>query len=329
MNAAAVWMEHHQVRLCLAALVVAAAFGAVVPGSGVLSAFIGPVLVLLLFATFLAVPFRAVLAGLRDGRFLATLGVVNFVVVPAVAFGLTRFVADDDPLVFGILLVLLTPCVDYVIVFTRSAGGDGPRLLAAAPLLMLAQLALLPVFLVWFLGPQALGAVAATPFIEAFVLYIALPLGGAVVVQTLAPRRRVARGVDAVMASAMVPLLMATLFLVVASHVRVVTLESGSVLRAAPLYVAFAVIMVLVGVGATRALRMEVGAARAVVFSGVTRNSLVVLPLALATSTAFPAAPVLVVTQTIVELLVMVAMVRLVPRLVPAATTGPREAAAR
>jgi ACR3 family arsenite efflux pump ArsB len=36
-------------------------------------------------------------------------------------------------------MVLLTPCIDYVIVFTRLAGGSDRRLLAAAPLLMLAQ----------------------------------------------------------------------------------------------------------------------------------------------------------------------------------------------
>jgi ACR3 family arsenite transporter len=52
------------------------------------------------------------------------------------------------------------------------------------------------------------------------------------------------------------------------------------------------------------------------VFSGATRNSLVVLPLALALPASLSLAPVVVVTQTLVELIGMVIFVRLVPRLV-------------
>lgn len=60
-------------------------------------------------------------------------------------------------------------------------------------------------------------------------------------------------------------------------------------------------------------------------FSGVTRNSLVVLPLARALS--LEAAPAVVVTQTLVELVALVILVRLVPRFVrdpdtPAAGRG-------
>src|SRR3954471_16781448 len=36
-------------------------------------------------------------------------------------------------------MVLLTPCIDYVIVFTRLAGGSDRKLLAAAPSLMLSS----------------------------------------------------------------------------------------------------------------------------------------------------------------------------------------------
>ncbi|MFD5330131.1 hypothetical protein ACFWJO_40495, partial [Streptomyces sp. NPDC127092] len=56
---------------------------------------------------------------------------------------------------------------------------------------------------------------------------------------------------------------------------------------------------------------------RAIVFSGATRNSLVVLPLVLALPAAFDLAPLVVVTQTLVELIVMVVFVRLIPRLLP------------
>ena len=52
-------------------------------------------------------------------------------------------------------------------------------------------------------------------------------------------------------------------------------------------------------------------------FSGATRDSLVVLPLAPALPDRFALAAVVVVTQTLVEVVGMVVYVRVVPRLLP------------
>lgn len=63
---------------------------------------------------------------------------------------------------------------------------------------------------------------------------------------------------------------------------------------------------------------------RAIVFTGATRNSLVVLPLALALPDTLAVAAVVVVTQTLVEVIGMVVYVRTVPRLLPAPSARPR-----
>jgi ACR3 family arsenite transporter len=151
------WLSRHQVLLYLAAIAVAVAVGLLVPAAHTLDVLVTPVLALLLLATFLAVPFRMLGRAARDIRFVSVLGVLNFVVAPAVVFGLSRFVAADDALLVGVLLVLLTPCVDYVIVFAGLAGGASDRLLAAAPLLMLAQLLLLPLYLLAFVARRVGG----------------------------------------------------------------------------------------------------------------------------------------------------------------------------
>jgi ACR3 family arsenite efflux pump ArsB len=291
------WLERHQVALYLAAILIGLAVGLAVPGSGSLEHAIEPVLGLLLFATFLAVPFRRIGESLRDVRFLGALGVLNFVLVPLVVFALSRFVSDDSALSIGVLLVLLTPCVDYVIVFTGLAGGSAAKLLAAAPLLMLAQMLLLPLYLLLFLGPDAAMLIDVGPFIRAFVLLILLPLGAAAVVQALARRLPLVRAIESGMLAAMVPLMIATLMVVVASQVRGVGGQFGTLMA--------------------RGARLDPASSRALTFSGVTRNSLVVLPLALALPPALALAPLVVVTQTLVELVVMVALVRILPRLLP------------
>ena len=315
-------LERHQVALYLAGIAAGAVVGWAVPGADAWAVLVEPVLALLLLATFLAVPFAALGAGLRDGRFLGALLVLNFVVVPAVVFGLSRFVAHDDALLVGVLLVLLAPCVDYVIAFTALAGGAAERLLAAAPLLMLVQLVVLPVLLRVVAGEAAVAAVDVGPFVRALVMLILVPLALAALLQWGAVRGRggvrdTAAGVVRGFTAAMVPLMVVTLFTVVASQIRGVGERLPALAAVVPLFVAFAVVMVALGVVAARWARLDVPAGRALVFSGVTRNSLVVLPLALALPASLDPAPLVVVTQTLVELGAMVSLVRLVPRLLP------------
>jgi ACR3 family arsenite transporter len=324
-------MERRQVPLYLTAIGCGALTGWLSPAAApALSALITPVLALLLLATFLGVPMASIGRSVRDLRFLGTVLLLNFLVVPVVVFGLSRFVADRA-LLIGVLLVLLTPCVDYVIVFTGLAGGARDKLLAATPLLMVMQLALLPVYLLLFAGPDATDRIDPAPFLNAFLLLIVLPLAAAAFVQWLAGtsargtdargRRagRAARAVEALLQALMVPLMMATLAIVVGSQVAAVGARAGELVVVVPIYLAFLILMVGIGYGLARLTRLDVPAGRALVFSGATRNSLVVLPLALALPDSLALAPLAVVTQTLVELVGMVILVRIVPKMLPQA----------
>ncbi|SJM71037.1 arsenic resistance protein [Gulosibacter sp. 10] len=317
MRAAVRWMERHQVALYLLALLVGGLAGALLPGLAAPAGFaVTPVLGLLLYATFLGVPFAEIRGAFRDRRFLGAVLLVNFAAAPLVVWPLSRIVAHEQALLVGVLFVLLTPCVDYVIVFTGLAGGASALLLAAAPLLMLAQMLLLPVYLWLFLGPGFVAAVDLAPFAEAFAALILLPLLAAWLTQLAARRSRAGRALRSAGLGAMVPLMMLTLAAVVASQIGGVGRQLGSLLLAVPVYLLFAAAMTAIGAGVARWTRLDAPAARATVFSGVTRNSLVVLPLVLALPSAFDLAPLAVVTQTLVELLIMVLFVRLVPRLI-------------
>lgn len=311
-------MERSQVPLYLCALVVGGVVGLGLPGlARPAELAINPTLGLLLYATFLGIPLGRIGRAVGDWRFLLTVLAVNFVAVPVVVLGLTRFVAHDQVLLVGVLFVLLTPCIDYVIVFTGLAGGASDRLLAAAPLLMLVQIMLLPLFLWFFVGAEFVATVDLAPFVGAFLGLIVVPLVAAGLTQLVATRTRLGSKWATGVSGAMVPLMMLTLVVVVASQIAGVRTELGSLLLLVPVYLLFAVVMVAIGVVAGRSSGLEPTATRAVVFSGVTRNSLVVLPLVLALPATFDLAPLVVVTQTLVELLVMVVLVRVVPRLVP------------
>lgn len=147
---------------------------------------------------------------------------LNFLVVPVIVWGLSRFVANNQALLVGALLVLLSPCVDYVIVFTGIAGGAEERLLAAAPLLMLLQIVLLPAFLFLLAGPGAVSLIEVGPFVEAFLFLIVIPLTAAALVQSLTRKHRAGVIIENVMQVLMVPLMMATLTVVIGSQISAV-----------------------------------------------------------------------------------------------------------
>ncbi|MFI0031890.1 arsenic resistance protein [Streptomyces albidoflavus] len=312
-------MEVHQVAVYVGAMVTGALVGWAAPGIAPgLEHAVNPVLGALLFVTFLQVPAAELFRSLRDGRFLAAVLVVNFLVVPLVVAAVFVLLPADQAVRIGVLLVLLCPCVDYVIVFSGLAGGSSRRLLAATPLLLVAQIVLLPGFLYLFMGAELAEVVDVGPFVEAFLVLIVIPLALAWTVQGWAARRPAGRRAADAAGTAMVPLMAATLLAVVASQVPRIGDSLGDVAAVVPFYAAFLVIMALAGRAVARLFRLPSPAGRAVVFSGATRNSLVVLPLALALPDRFAAAGAVVVTQTLVEVVGMVVYVRVVPRLVPA-----------
>lgn len=311
-------MEHRQAPIYLAAMAVGGVVGFAVPSSGsALEHAINPALAALLYVTFLQVPAADLLRSLKDARFLSVVLVINFVVVPIVVAAMFLLLPADQAIRVGVLLVLLTPCVDYVIVFSGIAGGNSERLLASTPLLLILQMALLPVFLVLFMGSDLADIVEIGPFVHAFLILIVIPLTLAWLTQAWAARGRSGRRVSAGASTLMVPLMVAVLAVVVASQIPKLDNNLTDVSSVIPFYVAFLIIMAFAGALLSRLFRLDVPASRAITFSGATRNSLVVLPLALALPAGYELAAAVVVTQTLIEVIGMVAYISIIPRLHP------------
>jgi ACR3 family arsenite efflux pump ArsB len=316
-------MEDHQIAIYLAAIAAGALLGWALPalGSG-LGLAINPVLGALLYVTFLQVPAASLVRALRQGRFLAAVLGVNFAVVPLVVAVMLPLLPDDPAIRVGVLLVLLAPCVDYVIVFSGLAGASSDRLLATTPLLLLAQMLALPLLLLVFIGPELAGAVRPGPFIEAFVVLIVIPLALAWATQAWAARARSGQVFTMAMGTTMVPLMAATLLVVVASQVPALGGRLIDLVGVVPFYAGFLLVMALAGRAVARLLRLGTADGRAVIFTGATRNSLVVLPLALALPDHLILAAAVVVTQTLVEVVGMLVYVRAVPKLLPEPGSG-------
>lgn len=308
-------LERRQIGIYFAAVLLAALAATFIPGTTALEAAVNPALTLMLFVTFLQVPLAQLGRAFTQARFLGALLATNFIVVPLLV-ALLLPLAPGVPLVrLGVLLVLLVPCIDYVVTFSHLGRADARLLLAATPVLLGAQMLLLPAYLNLLLGDAAAALVEPGPFIDAFVWLIALPLVLAALVQPWAARSRSGTRANESLGLLPVPATALVLFAVVASVLPQLGQARDAALGVLPLYVAFAVLAPIAGWLVARLFRLDAPAGRAVAFSGATRNSLVVLPLALAVPGAVPILPAVIVTQTLVELLAELVYVRMIGRL--------------
>ncbi|MCE1118233.1 MULTISPECIES: arsenic resistance protein [Pseudomonas] len=311
-------LERNQIPVYFIAVVIAAAVGLLAPAAArPLELLVTPAIAVLMYAMFLQIPFLDLRAGLGNRRFMGALLLANFVLVPLLVWAGTRGLVDHPAVLVGALLVLLTPCIDYVVVFTHLGKGESRLTLAATPVLLLVQLALLPLYLALMLGGAQQVDISVAPFVEAFVLLIVLPLLLAVATSSGAQRSPlIARWNDA-WAWLPVPAMALVLIAVIGSQIGVVVSRLDELLPVLPVYVGFALLAPLLGWVAARLLRLSTGEARAVTFSAATRNSLVVLPLALALPEPIRAlAAAAVICQTLVELVSELVYIRVVPALV-------------
>nr|AAV68375.1 putative Na+-dependent transporter [Herminiimonas arsenicoxydans] len=296
-------LERQQIAIYFSAVAISSVIAMVVPGTAALEGVINPALAFMLFVTFLQVPLAELGQAFKQVRFMGALLVANFIIIPMIVLALVHFFLEDQMLRLGVMLVLLAPCIDYVVTFAHLGRADARLLLASTPVLLIVQMLLLPVYLGLALGEDAARFVEVGPFVHAFVWLIAVPLVLAGVTQLLAGRSDIWKKISEVLGLTPVPATALVLFIVILAVVPQLGPAIDSVLLVLPLYVAYAVLAPVCGWWVARQAELNASASRSVAFSSATRNSLVVLPLALAIPGAIPVLPAIIVAQTLVNCL--------------------------
>ncbi|MBL4970902.1 arsenic resistance protein [Bacillus halotolerans] len=276
---------------------------------------ISPLIAILMYGMFAQIPFLKLREAISNLRFIAALLIGNFIAVPIVVWILIAVFPQSPPILLGVCLVLLTPCIDYVIVFTQLGKGNEKLILASTPILFVTQMVLLPLYLWLFIGQEVIGVVHVEPFLEAFLLLIVGPLILAVFTQLWANKKLFGEKALEFTTWLPVPFMALVLIAVVASQIDKVYSEFDIIISVIPIYILFLVITPLVSRFITYAFNLDKGEGRALIFSTGTRNSLVVLPLALALPESWASlAAAVIVTQTIVELIGELFYIKAVPK---------------
>lgn len=309
-------IEHHQTIIYAITIALAVLLGTLYDISS-LDHLLPLVLGILMFAMFLQVPLTELAQSMQNRSFISALLLSNYGVVPCLTALLVLFLPDHPAILFGVLLVLLTPCIDYVVVFTSIGKGDAKLMLAATPMLLITQLMLLPIFIWLFMGSSFLMTLSITPFIESFIFLILLPFAVAVLVQKTSHRNVFMAKVHQLSNWLPVPFMALVLFIIVASQMTYIINDPRLLTIVVPIYIAFMVIMLPLNYLMGSFFKLSSPTKRTLIYSAGTRNSLAVLPFALALPSEMATiATTVIVTQTIVELLGELIYVKITPHII-------------
>jgi len=116
-------------------------------------AFILPSIFVMLFFSFLLIPFTKLRRGVKNHRFLTLVLSINFIFTPVYAWLLGFFLLQNTiALWIGFVMALATPCTDWYLIFTGMGKGDVPLCSSILPFNLILQLLLLPFYVFLFFG---------------------------------------------------------------------------------------------------------------------------------------------------------------------------------
>ena len=311
-------LEERQIQIYIITTLIAIVVGLFINQftKATLENLITPSLGILMFAMFAQIPFWEIKSSFQHRRFFIILLALNYIAVPILIALLLTIFSPPITLKIGILLVLLTPCIDYVVVFTKLGKGDAKMMLSATPLLFMTQILLLPLYLWCFIGKEVAEIITITPFIHTFATMILIPFILAMLLQWRASRYQTSTKVLNLSAWLPVPFMAIVLFLIVSTQIELVLNNRHYLLILIPLYASFMSMSFIISYAVGKSAKLPITMTRTLIYSAGTRNSLAVLPFAFALPTEVSTlVAAVIVTQTLVELVGELLFTTITPKL--------------
>ncbi len=108
-------------------------------------------LCLMLYGIFLEIPINELKNSFKNVKFTITSIAINFIWTPLFGYFLgSLFLKGNVDILIGFFMLILTPCTDWYLVFTKLAKGDLKLSLSILPVNLILQIVLLPIYLVIF-----------------------------------------------------------------------------------------------------------------------------------------------------------------------------------
>lgn len=139
---------------------------------------------LMLFTLFLDIPIEDIKHSFSNHKFTTTSIIINFIWTPLFGYFLANiFLNGNIDLIIGFFMLILTPCTDWYLVFTKMAKGDLASSISLLPINLTLQLILLPTYLLLFFSSS--NTLQLNDLIASLLTYIILPFILAQIVKSL------------------------------------------------------------------------------------------------------------------------------------------------
>ena len=149
--------------------------------------FIKPFLMLMLFFVFLNIELRKISKSFSNLRFSISSLLINFIITPVFTFVLSKlFLTGQIDLQIGFIMLMVTPCTDWYLIFTGVAKGNVPLGASILPLNLILQIILLPLYLLLFMGTEV--SFGLGTIIQSILLVLIIPLVSANSVKFIAKK---------------------------------------------------------------------------------------------------------------------------------------------
>jgi ACR3 family arsenite efflux pump ArsB len=149
---------------------------------------IEPFLMALLFVVFLKIDLKDIGRSFKNVRFSAASIIINFVWTPLFAVILGYMFLGGLDMRIGFLMLLVTPCTDWYLVFTGMSKGNVSLSTSILPTNLILQVLLLPVYLFMFLGTGSSFDMAS--IMVSIVVVLVIPFAAANMIKYAAGNRR-------------------------------------------------------------------------------------------------------------------------------------------
>lgn len=143
-----------------------------------------PFLTLMLFLLFLQIPIGNIKDSLKNIKFTSTAIIINFIITPMLIFILGRlFLINEPDLLIGFVMLTVTPCTDWYLIFTDIAKGNTALGASLLPLNFILQIVLLPLYVLLIGGTSI--KFNSMELISSTIINLIIPLILSIIIRNL------------------------------------------------------------------------------------------------------------------------------------------------
>ncbi len=262
--------------------------------------FITPLLIAMLYIIFLQIPIEEIRKAFKNIKFTYTSVIINFVWTPIFAWLLALLFLGDNPALYvGFIMLMVTPCTDWYLIFTGIAKGNVALSTAILPLNLILQVMLLPIYLLIF--GETTGVIELSYLVESILIVLFIPFVLAFLTKMLLRNRQQVR--DYLISNlSMLPIIFLSLAIVAmfASQGRLLLNHLNLLWQITIPILLFFIVNLFVSQKVGKLMKFPTPDRKSLSFTTLARNSPIALAIAM---TAFPDQPLIALTLVIGPLL--------------------------